>query len=260
MDRRTFSAALAAGCFAAASEALGADDDRMKWGNLSATFVYDGEPPPAKLLAVPGAKLPVTDRSLVVDPQTKGIANVLMWMHVAPGVKPPVHPEYTKLLAELVKLEFRDSQLEPRITLVVVDQDLEVQNNDAVGYNLKGDFFANPLFGALLPAGGAVTTRFRKAESRPMPLSCVIHPWITGSILIRNNPYMAATDRTGSLQIKNVPIGTQTFIMWHELSGYVTTLKKDGETHEFRLGRITLDIKPGDNDLGVMHIKPERKK
>ena len=47
MDRRTFTQSLAVGCLAAAGASLDAQEDKEKqeWGNLSVTFVYDGEVP-----------------------------------------------------------------------------------------------------------------------------------------------------------------------------------------------------------------------
>jgi hypothetical protein len=112
MDRRTFATALVAGCFAATSEPLFGQAINQEWGNLSATFLYEGEPPIPKVALpvvplLPGMKLPLMDQSLVVDPATNGIANVAMYLHLPPGDKPAIHPHY-RGGQKLVRMDFRD--------------------------------------------------------------------------------------------------------------------------------------------------------
>jgi hypothetical protein len=143
--------------------------------------------------------------------------------------------------------------------MIVVDQVVDINNNDAIDYNVNLDLFANPSLAKLLSSGAAFTLQLKKAETRPMSLTCVAHP-AGGFLLVRNNPYMAVTNEAGKLKIENIPVGKHTFVLWHERCGYVTQVKKGEEKIDYKLGRITVEIKPGDNDLGVMLCKPDRKK
>lgn len=86
------------------------------------------------------------------------------------------------------------------------------------------------------------------------------YSWMSGYLLVLDHPYMAVSDKQGKLQIKNLPVGTHTFVLFHELTGFIREAKRKGEVQEFKFGRLTVDIKPGDNDLGEFVIKPEKKR
>jgi hypothetical protein len=262
---RTFIAALLVGCLTFASGPLTAQDDKSEWGNLKATFLYDGDWPAPKPVVFdkvppPGLKGPLLRQSLVVDPMTKGIANIVCWLYVAKDAKPPAgHPSYDKAAEEPVRLAFRDFQLSPRITLCRPGQIVKVENADPIAYSPKCDFFANPGLALLLPSGASAYRDFARQESRPMPMSCAIHPWIEGYILIRESPYMAVSDEKGNLTIKNLPVGEHTFVVWHEVAGFIVDVKREGKPERWKSGRVTVEIKPGENDLGVILCKPDRK-
>src|SRR6187399_1134902 len=100
IPRRSFQAAMAAAFVAAAQPGLWAQEEKAKqeWGNLSATFGFLVEAPevaPVPLPPMPGRVLPVFNRDLDVDFATKGLANVVAWLYVAPKADPPEpHPDY----------------------------------------------------------------------------------------------------------------------------------------------------------------------
>jgi hypothetical protein len=71
---------------------------------------------------------------------------------------------------------------------------------------------------------------------------------------------MAVSTSQGKLQIKNLPVGKHTFVLWHELPGWVKEFKRDGKVEKTNNGKLTINIKPGDNDLGEIFIKPERRR
>lgn len=240
-----------------------AADDKLQWGHFSATFRYDGEPPEPRELKVDkdrGAiKLPLFDRSLQVDPKTKGLANVVVWLYRAPGQPAsPIHATYAEHAKQEVVLETRNSQFEPHVTTLWTQQTLLVKNADMIGHNPHGDLLANNSLGELLPVEVSVKRNFVKQESRPMSLACTIHPWESGWLLIRDNPYMAVSDSQGKLQIKNLPAGEHTFVFWHEVPGFLKEITRDGKVVKLG-GRLTLTIKSGENDLGIILCKPERK-
>jgi len=114
-------------------------------------------------------------------------------------------------------------------------------------------------FSELIPAGGTVKRKFTKEDRSPSAVACNIHPWESGWLLIRDNPYMAVSSNHGKLQIKNLPVGTHTFVLWHELAGFIKEAKRKGVAQEFKSGRVTVEIKPGDNDLGEFVIKPKHR-
>lgn len=263
MHRRDFHACCALGALSLTQRHAFAAEE--KWGNLSATFLYDGEPPPRQELTIDKDKsfykAPVFDESLVVDPKSKGIANVVIWLDLHKEDPPPaIHESYSKLANEDVAVEALQGNISRRVTLVTLDQTLLIRNTEPIGHNLKWDSFHNTPFCDLIPAGGSSKKRLSKPETRPMPVACNIHPWETGWLLVRDNPYMAVTAATGKLQIKNLPIGKHTFALWHELPGWIKEFKRDGKVEKLdKGGRLSINIKPGDNDLGEIVFKPARR-
>jgi hypothetical protein len=250
-------------CQAQPADQPAAVDDKLHWGHFSATFRYDGEPPEPRKLEVDkdreAIKLPLFDRSLQVDPKTKGLANVVVWLYRKPSEKlPPIHASYAELAKQEVVLENRNSQLEPHVAILWTEQTLLLRNRDPIGHNHVGAFFVNPAWSDLSPAGGGVKKRMSKAESRPMPLACNIHPWESGWLLIRDNPYMAVSDSQGKLQIKNLPAGEHTFVLWHEVPGFLKELNRDGKVLKLKNGRLTMNIKPGESDLGELLLNLQR--
>jgi hypothetical protein len=261
----TFTSFLLAGCLTFASGPLTAQDDKSEWGNLKATFLYDGEPPQPVRLKVDKdenvAKGPIFDRSLVVDARTKGIEYVCVWLHVeARAPLPKIHPDYAEAAKKPVAMDFLGLQLEPHIVSVRTGQPLVIGNPDPVGHN-PTDITSgkNVELCRVIPAGGPFIRIMQHAEARPIPVACTIHPWESGRVIIKDHPYVGISYRDGTVLIKNLPVGKHTFSVWQECCGFVQNVKRDGKLEKWEHGRVTIDIQPGDNDLGEILCKPERK-
>ena len=251
MTRRLFTLLAIA---ALATPALAAD------GSLKLKFKLGGTPPtPAKLkidkdVDFCGPKM-LVDESIKVGASGE-LQNVVMWMYVAPGKKAPESTGAIAALAKEVKVDNAACRYEPRVTLLHTSQTLVIGNPDPIGHNSKGDTFANPAFNELIPAGGATKKTFNKTESRPMPLACNIHPWMSGWILIRDNPYFGVSDDKGVLTIKNVPEGKHTFVVWQEKAGFVTKATQGAKASEWKNGRMEVEVK-GETDLGEFTVPLE---
>ena len=73
-----------------------------EWGDLTATFVYDGTAP-APVKANVNKDIPycgkfnVLDETVIVNPKNGGVANNLSFLYVSrTGKKPAVHPDFAK--------------------------------------------------------------------------------------------------------------------------------------------------------------------
>jgi hypothetical protein len=226
-------------------------------GSLKVKFKVGGmAPPPTKLVIDKdadfcGPKM-LVDESLKVGPGGE-LQNIVMWMYVAPGKKAPAGAAAVAALAKEVKVDNLGCRYEPRVTLVHTSQTLIIGNPDPIGHNSKGDTFANPAFNELIPAGGSTKKTFAKTESRPMPLACNIHPWMSGWLLVRDNPFFGSSNDKGELTIKNIPEGKHTFVIWQERAGFVTKGTQGAKASEWKSGRIEVDVK-GDVDLGEFTI------
>jgi hypothetical protein len=235
---------------------------RAQWGNLSGTFVYDGTPPAANPLVVTKdeavcGKHKLVDEQLVVNPSNKGIANIVVFMYLTRNdPKPAVHPDYAAAAGAEVHMDNQNCRFEPRVALVQTNQTLVVGNKDAVGHNTKIDTLApeNSPINPIIPASSSISQTYAGAERLPVRVSCNIHPWMTGWLVVKDNPYFAVTDANGRFEIPNVPVGKWTFQFWQEKSGYVSAVKVNGKAEQWGKGRQEFVIKPGENDLGTIQV------
>jgi len=229
---------------------------------LKASFVYDGTTPKAGPLKITSdvefcSKHAPVDESLTVNPENGGIANVIVYMYLSrSSKKPPIHSSYEETEKADVLLDNNKCRFEPHVVLMRTTQTLVVGNSDAVSHNSKIDTFVNPAINYTVPAKGKLEHRFTIAERLPSRVSCSIHPWMTGWLLIKDNPYMGVSDKDGKLLIKNIPVGEWTFQFWQEKAGYLREVKQNGDAKEWRRGRVDITIKPGVNDLGEIKVAP----
>jgi hypothetical protein len=71
-------------------------------------------------------------------------------------------------------------------------------------------------------------------------------------LLIREDPYFAVSDKDGKIEIKNLPAGEHTFVVWN--GKFVSAPTVDGKATTWARGRVKVNIKPGDNSLGKVEI------
>jgi hypothetical protein len=231
----------------------------QEWGNLKAKFILDGKPPVAEKLKVDKdvafcGMHKLVDETFKINAETGAIQNMVLFLSPKPGAaKPQVHPDYEKAPAT-VELDNHNCHFEPHIVLMRTTQKLVIKNSDMVGHNTKADFFENTPFNDIIPAKGSITKPLPKAESAFMPLSCSIHPWMSAKILVRDDPYAAVSNEKGELTISNLPVGKLTFTIWHEGCGFVVSGQQAGKEKKWTKGKIDVEIKKGDNDLGEFKI------
>ena len=187
------------------------------WATLKGRFVYDGTPPrmapyPAnKDLATcaPGGKAPLQE-TLLVDEQSKGIANVAVYVRKVSRVHPSAQPATEKLVYDQKVCRFV-SHMFP----ITIGQTMEIKNSDNVGHNTNIE--GKNGFNQTIPAGQSIDFQPQKEEAVPVPVRCSIHPWMLGYLLPRKNAYYAVTTPDGSFEIANLPASEELEIqVWHE--------------------------------------------
>jgi hypothetical protein len=220
-----------------------------EWGSIKGRLIVKGTvPAPAKItptkdVAVCG-KHPLVDESVVVG---KGgeLANVFVYSREK---KLAVHPDYAKLADEKVEMDNKFCRYSPHCAVVTTSQKLVLKNTDTVAHNVKGDPFKNGSFNILIPPNGDVEKEFTLGETLPATVGCNIHPWMSGYLLIRTDPYMAVTAADGTFEIKNLPVGEVEFQLWQEKAGYLDGAQVQGKS--VKKGRFKVKVKPGVIDLG----------
>jgi len=187
------------------------------WGTLKGRFVFAGTPAEAKALAVDkdtevcskdGVKL--LDRSLLVDPSSKGLANVVLFVRKSSRVKDSAPPE-KPLVFDQKQCEFITPVFAAR-----VGQSIDVHNSDPVGHNTN---IAGTSFNQLIPAGDGTLFKPEAETGMPTMVTCNIHPWMKAYAVFRKDGYVGVSAADGSFTIPDLPAGeTLEFQVWHERS------------------------------------------
>lgn len=240
--RLAFAACLAAMPLAQADE----------WGSIKGKFVFGGTPPAAgdlkadKDVEVCG-KHKLVNEELVVGAD-KGIANVVVFVRDK-AVK--VNPELAAAAAkEKVELDNKDCRFEPHVVFVQTGQELVIKNSDTVGHNSNVATVKNPPSNSLIPAGGSSPLKFSSEEAIPSQVTCNIHPWMKGWVLVRPNPYAAVSKADGTFEIKGVPVGEIELQFWHEKAGYLGEMTIGGKAEKASKGRMKVNVPAAGKDLG----------
>ncbi len=236
--------------------------EAQPWGDLKGRFVYDGEPPTRKPLIVTadvefcGAK-ELLEEHLIVHPDNQGVANVVVWIFLGRGDTPPtIHESYAETAKAEIVLDTVHCRFEPHVSLLRTTQTLILRNSDPIGDNIKIDTLFNPPINITLPSRSEVQHRFTAEERLPARVSCGIHPWESGWLLIKELPYMAVSDENGEFKIENLPAGEWTFQFWHEQAGYLNEVTVDGQVTSWGRGRATFDVPSGEKNLGDLLLSP----
>ncbi|MBM4022543.1 MAG: methylamine utilization protein [Planctomycetes bacterium] len=247
MSRLVFrSGSLVLGLMAAAS----AHGD--EWGTLKGRFVLGGDLAAAAALTVDKdveicGKHKLLSEEVVVGGD-KAVANVVVFVR---DKKVKVKPELeaaTKTAKPV--LDNANCRFEPHVLFVQTGQELEIKNSDTVGHNSNIATVKNAPSNILIPAGGKVTAKFTAEEAVPAQVTCNIHPWMKGWLVVRDNPYAAVSKADGSFEIADLPAGELELQFWHEKAGYLGEMSIGGKKETVKKGRMKRKIKAGDNDLG----------
>jgi len=240
-------ATLAAG--APAQAGFGTIKGRLVWGGT-------GLPQPKVLQEVGKATKdpevcakdkPILSQELVVDPKTKGIQHGFAYLVRPSGDNPEAVAGLVKKEAKVV-IDQENCQFVPYSTAIHEGQVLTFKSSDPVNHNVHTASFTNAPLNVLLPQNGALDKKF-VAERRPIPLTCDIHPWMKGYIMVFDHPFFAVTGADGSFEIQGIPAGIQNFVVWPETVGYATQGLARGMPVKVGAGQVT--------DVGEIKLIPK---
>jgi len=195
------------------------------------------------------AKGPLLSEEVVVNPESKGVENVFVWITDANGGKPPINPSMAKPDKKEVDLDQPTCAFEPHALAMREGQTLVAKNTAPVAHNInwQGSPAKNPGGNVIVPPGKDHKISNLKADKRPVAISCNIHPWMKGWVRVFDHPYYAVTDKDGNFEIKGAPEGKYKIWYWSD-TGY-----KDGAKGA---NGFDITIKAGANDLGKVEWKP----
>ncbi len=238
--------------------------EAQKWGTVKGTVVLDG-PVPAPVPIVPdtdavfcNSKGPFFKQDLVVDPKTKGVRWVMVWLLDESGnfdKAIPIHPKLAKP-EKSVLIDQPCCAFEPHALCIRKGQVLVAKNSAMVTHNVNiigGD--ENPNKNIAIPPGKSLEFAGWKASPYPVPIQCTIHKWMNCYVRVFDHPYSAVTNEKGEFEIKDAPVGKYRIVVWQESIGWVVyDGKKSGKVG------IPIEIKPEGTDLGAIKLTLPAKK
>lgn len=229
-------------CAAAAAE----------WGDLTGRFVVEGDLPPARIIeqAARLCGLPVVDDSVMVDQQNR-LQNCFIYLRTKP---PAVAPQYAATAKNNVILDLKNCYFAPHAVVLRTSQTLLFRNSETFNVNFMLDTDVNPPANRPVVRDSKFELRLRAPEALPSLASSNFQSWLRAWVLVRDDPYAAVSSADGTFTIRELPAGTELeFQLWHERAGYLRHVQTGIGAANAR-GRLTVFIKPGQNDLGDITV------
>lgn len=129
------------------------------------------------------------------------------------------------------------AQFTPTVLPVVRGTTIRFMNDDNIFHNVFSLSAAATFDLGIFPKGTFKQLSFDKTGL--VNVYCNIHPQMVSRILVLSNPWFATTDTDGSFHIENIPPGTYTLRVWHELGGELSK---------------SIELKAGEGDVEVLSI------
>lgn len=222
---------------------------------LRGQFIFDGFPPfPLPVVdARAAAEFPgqlLVDESLLIDGTSLGIANIVLYVRTE---NVQITDDARNAASATRIIECKYGQFQPRVSSVWVgNQQLTLVNSDNIRYSpfMTVGVAIKPT-PELMP-GARVVVPVAVPKSIPQELSGSFRPWMRGYVVMRNNPYVAVSNRDGYFLLEHLPEGVNLEIqIWHERTGYLEA------TPAWVNGRFTVNLAK-DFNLGTVAISPRQ--
>lgn len=218
--------------------------DEKGLGTISGQIVFDGDLPARPDIeaakrhqdAAICTQGDITDQTWIVDPASKGVANVVVWVSPPKGHYFKKPDDKYKTWKDLEEVDQPHCTFVPHVVVLYPEyysngkdlartgQQFRVLNSAPIGHNvvLAGSPDMNPAAGSSLSkkegnTPGAFDFDKVQPDKRVLNIGCNVHPWMKAYAWAFDHPYAVVTDKDGKFTIKNVPAGHElTFRVWHE--------------------------------------------
>ncbi|MBO0699730.1 MAG: hypothetical protein J2P46_15140 [Zavarzinella sp.] len=237
------------------------------WCHIRGRVVFDGDPVP-KQAVIPNARGALTE-DWVVDPDTRGVKNVIVWLGPEPTAEQwkalkatgagrlrefpsfaekDIYPGLPRGKDQTVLILEAPIAFIPHIVAVRSGSDVVFRNLSTRPENVKWSSRNNDEVSPLIPPGNEFRMKKTKPERWPIPIESSINPWMKAYVRVFDHPYFAVTAPDGTFEIKYAPKGNLRLFVWQETTGY-----RNGP--EGRFGE-PIQVSSGRLDLGDIKIKP----
>jgi plastocyanin len=143
--------------------------------------------------------------------------------------------------ARTPQLDQRGCQFRPHV-VAMQPGEIQILNSDGILHNVHTYSEANPPINKAQPRFKKVMTEeFTKPEV--IKVTCDVHSWMRGWVVVLPHPYFGVTDARGSTRIEAVPAGRHTLEAWHETLGRRT---QDVTVNAGETVRVVIEFPPTD--------------
>ena len=183
---------------------------------VTGTVRYAGPPlPPPKIIGTgccPGSP-PIHDESIRLGSDS-GVADVFVYIKDGPNVPDPPG-------RAVPTLNQKCCQYVPHALSARTAEPIRMTSDDATMHNVHIEAGANPAENFSETEPGA-SHEITFAEPDFVHVKCDVHPWMSATIGVFDNPFHAATASDGSFSIDRLPPGRYTLVAHHEQLGDLT--------------------------------------
>jgi plastocyanin len=117
----------------------------------------------------------------------------------------------------------QDCMYVPRVQGAVAGGTVQVENTDKTMHNVHTYKGQETVLNQGQPAGSPPIKKDNvAAEAAILKFKCDVHPWMTGYLIVNDNPFFQTTGDDGSFTLDKVPVGTYTLEAWHPRYGLKT--------------------------------------
>jgi RNA polymerase sigma factor (sigma-70 family) len=226
----------AAPALAPAPRAVGA----KRWVTLSGRVVFPKgrELPKTRLVEARNIKaadewkpfMPLRYEDVLIDPDTRGIANAVVFLRPDSGdrkadfPKGKVHPDLAKQKPVDRTVFAHAGQFTPRVLVARAGDRVTFTNLLLVPTNVRydtADGDEERQFNVLIPKDRSYNAKPLAATKLPELYTSSIYSWMKGYVWAFDHPYFAATDANGRFEIPKAPAGTWRLVVWQESVGWL---------------------------------------
>jgi plastocyanin len=120
-----------------------------------------------------------------------------------------------------VVLDQKGCEYLPHVVLMPAGGEVDILNSDGILHNIHTYSEKNPPLNRAQPKFKKTMTE-KFAQPERVKLSCDVHGWMTGWLVVEDNPYYAVTDDKGAFKLTDVPPGDYELKVWQEKLGEAT--------------------------------------
>jgi hypothetical protein len=229
------------------------------WGSIKGRIIFGGAalpaPPALNVTSDQGhclTKGPIKDETWVVDPASKGVANVVAFILPGRDETLPIHADYQAPPKDFV-LDQPYCVFTPHVFAIRKGQRVIAKNPDPVAHNVVVKGLDNDI-NVQVPPGTEKSIEIRPEHlNNPVVISCGSHPWMKGHGWCFEHPYFAVSGKDGRFEIKNIPAGNRKLILWHEEKGFLPGFGKRSGDQKILVLQDGASV-----DLGDIKLMPKQ--